>query len=138
MDWLIQHSTDHYTHQKCRKFIHLCLSFFCPIYAYFLRITLSISLPFVTRIRGHMARTPLSSLLPCVPSFLSRETASHMFRIMFPSRASPCVELVRIHATYQYNAQHAGCEELSAVSLYTDAFVSGVDLDPNEHTRHTL
>ena len=56
-----------------------------------------------------------------------------MFRIKFPSLASPCVELVCIHATYQYNMQHAGCEPLSAVSLYTDAFVSGSDLDPNEH-----
>ena len=59
-----------------------------------------------------------------------------MFRIKFPSLASPCVELVRIHATYQYNTQHAGCEELSAVSLHTDAFVSGLDLDPNEHTSY--
>ena len=28
MDWLIQHPTDQYTHQKCRKYIHLCLRFF--------------------------------------------------------------------------------------------------------------
>ena len=70
MDWLIQHPTDQYIHQKCRKYIHLCLRFFfCPIYAYFLRITLSISLPFVTHIRGHMARTPFPSPLLCVPSF---------------------------------------------------------------------
>ena len=61
-----------------------------------------------------------------------------MFRIKFPSLASPCVELVCIHATYQYNTQHAGCEALSAVSLYADAVVSGLDLNPNERTRHTL
>ena len=60
-----------------------------------------------------------------------------MYIIKFPSLASPCVELVCIHATYQYNTQHAGCEELSAVSLHTDAFVSGLVLDSNEHTRHT-
>ena len=61
-----------------------------------------------------------------------------MFRIEFPSLASPCVELVCIHATYQYNTQHAGFEALSADSLYTDAFVSGLDIDPNEHTRYTF
>ena len=27
MDWLIQHPTDQYTHQKCRKYVHLCLHF---------------------------------------------------------------------------------------------------------------
>ena len=48
--------------------------------------------------------------------------------------ASPCVKLVWIHATYQYNAPRAGCEALSAVSLYTDAFLPGLDLDPDEHT----
>ena len=48
-----------------------------------------------------------------------------MFRIEFPSLASPCVELVCIHATYKYDTRHAGCEALSAVSSYTDAFVSG-------------
>ena len=50
-----------------------------------------------------------------------------MFRITFPSLASPCVELVCIHAIYQYHTQRAGCEALSAVSLYTDAFVSGLE-----------
>ena len=48
--------------------------------------------------------------------------------------ASPCVKLVWIHATYQYNAQRAGCEALSAVSLYTDALLSGLDLDSDELT----
>ena len=59
-------------------------------------------------------------------------------RMKFPSLASPWVGLVCIHPTYQYNTQHAGCESLSAVSLYTDAFVSGFDLDPNEHTSFLL
>ena len=57
-----------------------------------------------------------------------------MFRIKFPSLASPCVELVCIHATYAV----AGCEALYAVSLYTDALVSGLDLDPNERTSYFL
>ena len=67
MDWLLQHPTDEYTHapkSAGNTFIHACV-FFCPIYAYFLRIILSISLPFVTLIRGHMSRTPLPSPLPC-------------------------------------------------------------------------
>ena len=60
-----------------------------------------------------------------------------MFRnkLSFPGVAF-CVELVCIHATYQYNTQHAGCEVLSAVSLYTDDFFSSLDLDPNERTPH--
>jgi len=58
--------------------------------------------------------------------------------IAFPFLASPCVEPMCIQATYQYNTQHAGCEARSAVSLYVDAFASGLDLDPDEHTRHTL
>ena len=41
---------------------------FCPILVYFLRMTLSSSLPFGTHIRGRMARTPPPSPLPCLPS----------------------------------------------------------------------
>ena len=54
--------------------------------------------------------------------------------IKFPSLASPCVELVCIHATYQYYTQHAGCEALSAVSSYTDAFISGLSLSTRTTT----
>ena len=73
MDWLLQHPTDEYTHapkSAGNTFIHACV-FFCPIYAYIRRSTLSSSLPFVTHIRGHMVRTslPSSLLVPCVPSF---------------------------------------------------------------------
>ena len=68
MDWLIQHPTDQYTHQTCRKYIHLCLLFFLS-YLHVFSAHSFVNLPFVTRIRGHMARTPLPSLLPCVPSF---------------------------------------------------------------------
>ena len=54
--------------QEIRSFMLISLAFFfCPIYAYFRRITCS--LPFVTHIQGHMARTSLSSPLLCVPSF---------------------------------------------------------------------
>ena len=71
MDWLTQHPTDQCTHSPKNAgntLIHAC-EFSCPIYSYFLRITLSSSLPFVTHIQGHMARTPLPSQLPSVPSF---------------------------------------------------------------------
>ena len=50
-------------------FMRPCVFFFCPISVYFLRMTLSSSFPFVTHIRGHMARTPLPSKLPCLLSF---------------------------------------------------------------------
>ena len=137
MDWLIQHPTDQYTHQKCRKYIHSCLRVF--------------SVP-STRIFSALAcpAPSISYLIPGVtcyalfslPHYRARAfvviARKSMFRIKFPSLASPCVELVCINQTYQYSAKHAGCEALSAVSLYTDAFVSGLDLDPNEHTRHTF
>ena len=71
-----------------------------------------------------------------VLAFVVLVANNERLRVRFPSPASPCVELVCIHATYLYNTQHAGCEALSAVSLYIDAFVSGFDLDPNEHIRH--
>ena len=62
-----------------------------------------------------------------------------MFRIKFPSLTSPCVELVCIHATYQYNTQHAGCEALSAVSLHTDAVVFRLGSRPERtHTPYLL
>ena len=111
--------------------IHACV-FFCPIYAYFLRITLSSSLPFVSGVTWHA----LLSLPTTVRAFVL-VARKEKFRVKFPSLASPCVELVCIYTTYQYITQHAGCEALSAVSLYTDAFVSGLDLDPNEHAHVT-
>ena len=104
MDGLLQHSTDQYTHapkvQEIRPFMLAC--FFCPIYAYFQRISLSSSLPFVPHIRGHMARTPLPSPLPRACLRFNREKKKK-FRITFPSLASRCVELVCIHVTYQYD-----------------------------------
>ena len=138
--WYCQPPSDQYT-QLIVQEIHSCMMlaffFFCTILVYFLRMTLSSSLLLVPHIRGHMARTPLPSPLPCLPSsFQSRKKKE--FRIRFPSLASPCVELVCIHATYQYTTQHAGCEALSAVSPHTGAFVSGFDLDPNEHIHHFL
>ena len=68
--------------KRCRKYVHSFLRFFfffffCPILAYFQRMTLSSSLPFVTHIRGHMERTPLPSPLPCLPSFWSRKKNVH-------------------------------------------------------------
>ena len=139
MDLLVQQPTDQHTLapkvQEIHSFMLAC--FFCPIYAYFQRITLSSSLPLVPHIRGHMARTPLPSPLPSACLRFNRD-GKKMFRMKFSSLASPCAELVCIHATCQCSTQHAGCEALSAVSLYTYAFVSGLDLDPNEHTRHTF
>ena len=59
-----------------------------------------------------------------------------MFRIFrkFPSHASNCVELVSMQPTRHSIIRGA----LSAVNLYTDAFVSGVDMDPYEDTSHML
>ena len=139
MDWLVQHPTDQCTHAPKVQEIHLFMRacFFCLIYAYFQRITLPSSLPLVPHIRGHTARTPLPSPLPSACLRFNREKKK-MFRIKFPSLASPCVELVCIYSTYQNSTKHASCEALSAVSFYTDTFVSGLDIDQNEYTRHTF
>ena len=123
--WMVQHPADQYTHQKVRDVHAAGVFFFCPILVYFLRMSLSSSLPLVTHIRGHMVRTPLHSPPPRTCLRFSRGKRKR-FRIRFPSLASPCVELGCIHATYQYNTQHAGCMALSAVSSYTGAFVSGL------------
>ena len=64
--WLVKHPTDQHTHKKRAGDK---LRFFCPILTNFLRMTLSSSLPLVTHIGGHMARTPLRSKLPCLASF---------------------------------------------------------------------
>ena len=70
--WMVQHPTDQYTHQKVQE-IHSCMLlaffFFVPSSCAFCNMTLSSFLPFVTHIRGHIARTPLPSPLPCLPSF---------------------------------------------------------------------
>ena len=53
--------------------------YFCPIYVYFLRITLSSSLPFVTHNRGHMARIPAPSPLSIIERalvFIARKKKS--------------------------------------------------------------
>ena len=61
----------HATNSAGNTFMHDACVFFCPMLVLFLRMTLTSSLPFVTHIRGHMARTPLPSPLPCLPSFYS-------------------------------------------------------------------
>ena len=61
-----------------------------------------------------------------------------MFRIKCPPLASPCVELVCIHATYSCTTQHAGCQALSAVNLYSDAFDPGLQVSTRTNTRHTF
>ena len=64
--WMVQHLTDQDTHLQVNTFMHAaCVFFFGPILTrVFLRMTLSSSLPFVTHIRGHMARISLPSPLP--------------------------------------------------------------------------
>ena len=54
----------------------------------------------------------------------------------FPEVFFPRVHVRRtgVHATYP--EQHIR-GTLSAVNLFTDAFVSGFDINPYEHTRHT-
>ena len=72
MDWQVHHPTPnrsiHAPRSAGNTFIHACVVFLPHLHV-FLRITLPSSLPFVTHIRGHMARAPLPSPLPCVPSF---------------------------------------------------------------------
>ena len=99
--------------KKCRKYInswlHAC--FFWPNYPHFQRITLSSSLPFSYLISGVTWHALLSLLHYRARAFVLIARIV-FFRIKFPSLSSPCVELVCIHATYQYSTQHAGCEAL--------------------------
>ena len=52
---------------------------------------------------------------------------------MFPSLASTSIELVFMQPTKHSTIRGA----LSTLNLYNDAFVSGFDMDPYKHTRHT-
>ena len=116
--------------KKCRKYTNLCLRFFLSYLRVFsAHYFANLSLPYqVPHVRVHMTSTPLPSPLPCVPSFKSREkknVQNEVSRSFFPWRPLASNWLVCIHTIYKYNTQHAGCDALSAVSLYTDAFVSG-------------
>ena len=135
MDWLVQHPpNDQYTHATKKSgntFIHACVFFLSHLRVfsahYFVKLP-----PFRNSYPGSHGMH--SSPFPTTERAFGLIARKKMFRLIFPSLASPCVELVCIHATYQYNTRHAGCESLSAASLYTDAFDLGLDLDPNEHT----
>ena len=148
MDWLIQHPTNQYTHQTCRKYNNLCLLLFLthPLvfsahyYANLLPFRNSYpgshgthSSPFRTTVLAFVLVSKKKKYRACLR--FSREKEKR-FRIRFPYVTSPCVELVCILCNLPAYTQRAGCEALSAVSSYTDAFVSGFGLDPNDHVRH--
>ena len=122
---------------KCRKYIHACCVrlFFCPIFLYFLCMTLSKLPPFRNLYAGSHG-TDSSPIPTTVLAFVVLVAKKKRFRIRFPSLASPCVGRLCIDATCKYNTQHAGCETQSEVSSYADSFVSSLDVDPNEHIRH--
>ena len=139
MDRLLQNPTDEYTHaprSAGNTFIHACVFFFSvPSTRIF--ASLLCQAPSLTQLISGVTRPALLSL-PQYRACLRLITRKNKFRVKFPSLASPCVELVCIHATQQYNTQHAGCEALSAVSVYSDAIISGLELDPDEHTTSYL
>ena len=137
--WMVQHPTDQHTHLQVQE-IHSCmlLEFFFLSHPRAFSAHDFVKLPpFRNSYPGshgtHSSPFP-TTVLACVVLV----TKKKRFRIRSPSLASLCVELACIHATYQHNTQHAGCEALSAVSSHTDVFVSGFDLDPNEHIRFLL
>ena len=132
MDYsLAQHPTDQYVHppkSAGNTFIVSCvflLSHPRVLSAHdFLKLP-----PFLNSYRG--SHSTHSSPFPNTVLAFALLARKKMFRIKFPSLASPFIELVCIHASHQSNTQHAGCD--SVVSSYTDAFVLGFDLNPNEH-----
>ena len=133
--WLVQHPTDQYKHQKVQEIHSFMLALFFLPHSREISAHDTVKLPpFRNSYPG--SHGTHSSPFPTTVLAFVQVAKKKRFIIRLPSLASPCVELVCIHATYQYNTQHAGCEALSAVSSYTDAFVSGFDLDPNEHIRH--
>ena len=125
--------------KTCRKYIHACCLrfFFLSHHRVFSAHDLVKLPPFRNSYPGSHG-THSSPFPTTVLAFVVLVAKKKRFRIRFPSLAPRCVELVCIHATYQYITQHAGCEALSAVSSYTDACVSGFDLDPNENISHLL
>ena len=129
--------TVHPRTKKCRKYIYSRLRVFSVLYTRIFSALLCQGSSLSCLISGVTWHALLS-----LPHYRARAfvliARKEMFRIKFPSLAPSCVELVFIYATCQYSTQHAGCKALSAVRLYTDVFVSGLDLDPNELTRHTF
>ena len=105
-----------------------CIFFFSPLLVYFLCMTSS-SLPFVTHIRGHMACTPLPSPLPRACLRFSRENKK--IKGFFPWRplASNWWEFMQPASIITARRLRGAF----VVSSYTDAFVLGFDLNPNEH-----
>ena len=137
--WIDWHSTQPINPHapKCRKYIHSCLRVLSvPSTRIF--SALLCQAPSLSYLISRVARHALLSLSHYRARAFVLIARKEMFRIKFPSLAPSCVELVFIYATCQYSTQHAGCKALSAVRLYTDVFVSGLDLDPNELTRHTF
>ena len=107
MDWLVQHPTDQYTHQKCRKYIHLCLRLFLSHLRVFSAHFFVNLLRFRNAYPG--SHGTHSSPFPTTVFAFVLIGRKRIFRIKFLSLASACVELVCIHPTYQCNKQHAGC-----------------------------
>ena len=65
------------------------------------------SSPFPTTVLAFVLVSKKKKYRDCL-RFSRKNIYIYIFRIRFPSLASPCVELVCLHATYQYNTQHAG------------------------------
>ena len=134
--WMAQHPTDQYTHLNMQE-THSCM-LLAPFFLSHPRVFSAHDFVKLSLFRNPYpgSHGTHSSPFPTTVLAFVVLVAKKKFTIRFPSLASPCVELVCIHATYQYNTQHAGCEALSAVTSYLDAFVSGFDLEPSEHIRH--
>ena len=98
---------------------------FGPILVYFLRMTLSSSLPFVTHIRVHMARTPLPSPLPCVPSFQSRKKKTELgFLSWRPLASNWCAFMQRTSRICSAQAARRFLRSVQMLMLLFQALIS--------------
>ena len=114
---MVQHPADQYTYQKGQE-IRSCMlfAFFFLFHPRAFSAHDFVKLPpFRNSYPG--SHGTHSSPFPTTVLAFVQVAKKKRFIIRLPSLASPCVELVCIHATYQYNTQHAGCEALSAAVL---------------------
>ena len=101
----------HTRNKKCGKYINSCLRVFSVSSTHIFSAWLCQG-PSLSYLIPGVTWHALLSLLHYRARAFVLIARIFFFRIKFPSLSSPCVELVCIHATYQYSTQHAGCEAL--------------------------
>ena len=131
----LQHPTDQYTHQTCRKIHSFMLAFFSVphtrIFCALLCRSLSLS-QLISGVTWH-ALLSVPHYRACLRSNREKNKCSELSFLPWRPLASNWCAFMQ-PTINRCNTQHAGCEAFSAVNLYTDAFVSGVHLSTRTNT----